>query len=153
MHNNKLRFYLLIGLFLIGFIYKSHAGNAKNPVPEVQKKGCLSYFDEKRKGFVYLTADVMPSFPGGSDSIQRYVRNFMMAPVCLEFENSVFVQFIVETDGRPSNIVIVSPQVSSLIPLQSSIIAAFKRMTHWKPAMCKDKKIPVRMLVAIKLYD
>jgi hypothetical protein len=153
MIKNKPGIFLLIGVLSCIISIKGWASNSGKPVPEVQKKGCLSYYDEKRKGFVYLTADEMPHFPGGTDSIQHYVRNFMMAPICLEFENSLFVQFIVETDGKLSNITIVSPKVPSLQSIQSSVVAAFKHLNHWKPAVCKDKKIPVRMLVAIKLYD
>jgi len=53
----------------------------------------------------YIIVDTMPQFPGGYDSLNRFIaKNLIFSGFCSEITGTVFLEFIVEKDGSISNI-------------------------------------------------
>lgn len=97
----------------------------------------------KPEGEIFSKPDVFPEFPDGMDALRSYIAQSIIYPRTAaknKEQGRVFVQFVVETDGRISNVKIargVSPD------LNAEAIRVVKRMPSWSPGL-KDGK-PVRV--------
>ncbi|NNM16348.1 MAG: TonB family protein [Bacteroidia bacterium] len=63
--------------------------------------------DETTEGIVYRIAEVNPAFPGGEGALANFLRENIEYPAFSreeDIEGEVFVQFVVNSDGRISNI-------------------------------------------------
>lgn len=104
---------------------------------------------EQRKAFDFVSVDTPPSFPGGIEKFYAFVGKSIKYPpqaVKKNIQGKVFLQFIVEEDGRLSNIKVNR----SLTP---EIDQEAKRVLESSPAWIpgtKDKQ-PVRVLYHIPI--
>lgn len=91
----------------------------------------------------WVTPDKQADFPGGWQKMFEYLaRNLNYPPQAREAgaEGIAYVQFIVETDGSLSDVIIV--QGSGHSSLDEAAVDVMKGMPKWKPAMKDD--VPVR---------
>lgn len=114
-------------------------------------RNCLSYKDLSRGELVYLLTDPMPKFPGGNDSLHHFVGSTLCIASNINTDGNVFVQFIVEPNGKVSNVSLFNPPFEVGNFLERSIIDAFRRMPYWSPGSCAGKKVAVRMLIPVKV--
>ncbi|MEM9984486.1 MAG: energy transducer TonB [Bacteroidota bacterium] len=81
----------------------------------------------------YMQAEVMPSFPGGDGELQRFLSRNLVYPDearARSIEGKVVVQFIVETDGRLTNMSIIRELGYGC---ESEVLHALARMPRWNP--------------------
>jgi TonB family protein len=98
---------------------------------------------------VYSTADQMPEFPGGEDSLQRFFKNRIMYPARDKQNNVhgiVVVKITIEKDGShtdPSIIKSISPDIDI------EALRILSRLPKFKPGINKGKAVRVSYIIPI----
>lgn len=94
----------------------------------------------------YVIVDVQPEFPGGLDSLFKYVDNqrskikFPQAHA----EGKSFVSFVIDSTGRPIKVEIIKGYNAKF---DSTIVEILTEMPSWKPGTNKNKKVNVKMVL------
>ena len=104
----------------------------------------------------YLTPDIMPQFPGGQDSLLTFLSANVKYPKELgdaHISGRVIVQFIVDTDGAITDVVVVRSSGEPL--LDKEAMRVVKIMPNWIPGQNEEKPVRVRYTIPInfKLQD
>lgn len=118
---------------------KGRVFNFNDAVKEVKKSHSSDSFEDK----VCTTVELMPSFPGGDAALMNWLRANMIYPPMAEtngIQGRVVVSFIVEADGRITNVTVTRP-VNPLLDYEAIRLA--KSMPRWVPG--KRNGIPVRV--------
>ncbi len=92
---------------------------------------------------VYVFAETMPEFPDGNKAMYSFIANEIRYPSPAVENNvagKVYVSFIVETDGRISNIKVIKGIGSGC---DEEAIRVVSLMPNWKPGMKEGKKVRV----------
>lgn len=98
---------------------------------------------------VYLSADVMPEFPGGTKALMKYMFDNTGYPL-LAFQHNiqgrVLVSFTVDKDGR-----VVNPEITqSAHPLlDAAAINVIAYMPKWKPGKVNGKRVNVKYSIPV----
>ena len=131
--------FVFVLLFLVGSI-QTHPINNKD--------SCIAKFDTLSQRTVYLEVDSMPEFPGGSDSLFKFIVNNLKwwNPEADAF-GTVIVSVIVETDGSLTNKYLVRGIYSEA---DNEAMRLISIMPKWKPGKCNGKAVPVKTVVPIK---
>lgn len=100
-----------------------------------------------------LITEMMPEFPGGQDSLRKFLaKNFNYDKALYKANppasNKIYVQFIVTEDGTVKN-----PKILKGIntALDNEAIRVVKMMPKWKPVVQNGKKVSTTMNLPIKL--
>ena len=93
---------------------------------------------------IFVTAEVMPTFQGGDLSkFRNWVQSNVKYPqIAIEngIQGNVVVKFVVEKDGKLSNIqVLQSPDKT----LADAAVQVIQRSPKWKPGKQRNKPVPV----------
>lgn len=86
-------------------------------------------------------------FPGGQSAMDAYIdQNLELTDLMYEEAPSgtVLVSFVIEKDGRVSNVEIISKRKLGY-GVEEAVLKVIKKMPKWKPASQRDK--PARMLM------
>ncbi len=100
---------------------------------------------------VYPVADIMASFPNGTNGLQNYFDKNLEYPADASnegVEGTVKVTFIVDENGR-----LIAPQVSGEnlgYGLEEEALRVIKRMPAWSPAKVKGKNVKTRITLPIR---
>ena len=98
----------------------------------------------KKNNMVYDVVEVMPQFPGGQTAMLQYMmKNIKYPKQAMKegIQGRVTVSFIVEKDGRVSNVRLLR----SVQPLlDKEAIRVVKSMPKWSPGKQKGKPVRVR---------
>lgn len=98
---------------------------------------------------VYLTADVMPEFPGGMEALMKYISEHIVYPKAAlqkKIEGRVLVSFVIEKDGHVSNATVVR----SVHPLlDAEALRVVSALSQWHPATVKGKQVRVKYSIPI----
>ena len=98
----------------------------------------------KKNNMVYDVVEVMPQFPGGQTAMLKYIMENIKYPKQIMEEGiqgRVTVSFIVEKDGRVSNVRLLR----SVQPaLDKEAIRVVKSMPKWTPGKHNGKPVRVR---------
>lgn len=98
----------------------------------------------KKNNMVYDVVEVMPQFPGGQTAMLKYIMENIKYPKQIMEEGiqgRVTVSFIVEKDGRVSNVRLLR----SVQPLlDKEAVRVVKSMPKWSPGKQKGKPVRVR---------
>lgn len=94
--------------------------------------------------------ETMPEFPGGSDSLQLYLKNNIKFPESTrQFPNGVvLIQFAVEKDGSISN---VKPIVKVHPDLDAEAVRVIENMPKWTPGRQQGKPVRVYYQIPIRV--
>jgi hypothetical protein len=116
------------------------------------KSNCVSSFDSTLQGQVYSLADKMPEYSGGTSALLSFFsKNFIYPKDQEEFQGSIYITFIIEADGKTSNIGIYRKYYGdSLSSVDKEAIRVFKLMPSWTPGQCEGKNVPIKMTIPIK---
>jgi TonB family protein len=99
---------------------------------------------------VYISAEKMPEFKGGNDSLQKFITTNLKYPknaIQKGESGVVYVKFIVEKDGKVTNISVVK----KLSPKQDAeALRLVKKMPAWKPGSIDDEPVRVWVFLPIK---
>ena len=98
----------------------------------------------KKSNMVYDVVEVMPQFPGGQIAMLKYIMENIKYPeqaMKEGIQGRVTVRFIVEKDGRVSNVRLLR----SVQPaLDKEAIRVVKSMPKWTPGKHNGKPVRVR---------
>jgi hypothetical protein len=100
------------------------------------------------RNITYLPESVQkwPEFPGGGDSFLKYLDKMGKALVTSLPEGMkkayVTVEFIVDTDGMPTNFKIIKGVNEEF---DEELITVLEQMPQWQPAILNDKPVAKKM--------
>ncbi len=100
---------------------------------------------------VIMGVDVKPSFPGGMEALNRYLRNNLRYPGdCEEFEKqgTVKVMFIVDEKGRITDIKIIGNELLPSAGEESKRV--IKGMPIWTPGMKDGRPVKTYFIQPIR---
>ena len=98
----------------------------------------------KKNNMVFDVVEVMPQFPGGTIAMLKYIMENIKYPKQIMEEGiqgRVTVSFIVEKDGRVSNVRLLRSVQSAL---DKEAIRVVKSMPKWTPGKQNGKPVRVR---------
>jgi len=104
---------------------------------------------------LYTIVESMPEFPGGENAMMNYLATNIVYPgqaIDNNIEGSVYVSFIVETDGSVSNVEVLRGIGGGCDEEAVRVVAA---MPKWKPGTQDGKPVRVqfRLPIRFKLTD
>jgi len=94
-------------------------------------------------------AEVMPEFPGGILSLQKFIANAIKYPVIAQengIQGKVFVSFVIDEFGNVTSASIVRSVDASL---DNEALRVVRSLPKWKPGMQGGKALKVRYYVPI----
>lgn len=94
-------------------------------------------------------AEQMPEFPGGTEAMMSYLsKNIQFPPLAREngIEGRVILQFVVDKDGKISNIEVVKKLGWGL---EEEAIRVVKAMPAWKPGKQNGKPVFVKFTLPV----
>jgi len=99
----------------------------------------------------YTFVEIMPSFPGGNESLMKFLKKNMRYPVMAAengIEGTVFVSFVVDTDGSITGVETTGVKKGG--GLEEEAIRVVNKMPKWKPGMQNQQKVKVRFSMPIR---
>lgn len=99
---------------------------------------------------VYISAEVMPSFPGGKEALQRYLKeNLMLLADSNPTENGkVIASFIISEEGKVSGMRILKGLSEDT---DAAVLKAIKNMPAWEPGKVARKPVKVRVSLPVEI--
>ena len=107
-----------------------------------------SIFDEEDG--ISILVEKMPEFPGGQRALFKYIAENLHYPAIAQkngIQGKVVCQFIVNTDGSISDVVVVRSAGDP--SLDKEAIRLIKSMPKWNPGMLGDKLVRVKYSVPV----
>ena len=111
--------------------------------PEVEEE------DEEEEE-VFMIVENMPEFPGGQQAMMKYIAENIKYPVIAQengIQGRVICQFVVEKDGKPSNIQVV--RTSGDASLDKEAVRVIGTMPRWKPGKQRGKPVRVTFTLPV----
>ena len=107
---------------------------------------------EENEALVFGTIEIYAQFPGGQDSLKRFIQRNLVYPEFereREIEGTVYVQFTVDEEGNVINPTIMRG-VNGSINFNEEVIRIIALMPKWKPGSMAGKPIKTRYNLPIK---
>lgn len=116
------------------------------------KSNCVSTFDSTLQRQIYSLADKMPEYSGGTSALLSFFsKNFVYPKDQDEFQGSIYITFIIEADGKPSNIGVYKKFYrDGLSSVDKEAIRVFKLIPSWTPGKCEANNVAIKMTMPIK---
>ena len=105
---------------------------------------------EADKEGVYERAEIMPSFPGGQNELQKFVEDNLQYPqqaIDNGTEGKVIGSFDVDEKGKIYNPVVVSQKLGN--GLEEEALRIVKAMPQWNPGKMKGKNVKTKFTLPI----
>ena len=106
--------------------------------------------EEEEEEVIFVVVESMPEFPGGAQAMMRYIAENIKYPVIAQengIQGRVICQFVVEKDGKVSDIQVVrSSGESSLDKEAQRVIGS---MPRWKPGKQRGKPVRVKYTLPV----
>ena len=99
--------------------------------------------------FVLQFAEIMPGFPGGSQSMLDFIKNNLNYPDFAKennIEGKVYLKFVVRSTGEIDNIQIARGVHKVL---DTAAIELVKNMPRWNPGVQNGKTVPVYFILPV----
>ena len=97
---------------------------------------------------IFADPMIYPSFPGGQAGLKEYIdKNFNWTQGQMTVEGNVFVEFVVDTDGKIKDVKIVRGLCESC---DKEALRLVKNMPTWTPGKENEKTVKTRMVLPIK---
>jgi hypothetical protein len=111
---------------------------------------CKSYYDDSLKKKIYTEVTKEASFPGGKTEqirfLSKHVRYRDEQIDSGNLQTTVWVKFIVETDGSIRNYMLNGrKEKDELTSFELEILRVIKQMPKWNPAKCNGKLVPAEV--------
>ena len=118
------------------FLFAGVSGNAQTNTDTILEKGRI-----------YDTVDVRPQFPGGEDACLKFLENNLKYPGNeIHIEGKVVVSFVVETNGKLTNVQI---QRTAHPLLNAEVLRVVTLMPNYEPGMLNGEKVRVRFILPV----
>lgn len=114
-----------------------------------EKKDSVKREDDHFDGTICTETGIQPSFPGGTKAMWDYIsKNFRYPKECLEkgIQGKVYVNFIVDTEGRIHNVEVVR---SAHEMLDAEAVRLIKGMPAWIPAKQNGKNVNSKFMLPV----
>ena len=100
----------------------------------------------------FLTAEVMPSFPGGMDALKKFLERNLTNPANLNEGEivSVKVQFIVGYDGKLKGFTVLEDGGDEF---NREVIRVLKKMPTWNPGKSQGENVSVYYTIPVKFIS
>ena len=100
----------------------------------------------------FLIVDKQPQFPGGNDSLMKWIaRNKQYPPIQRhEPEGTVYVKFIIEKDGMVSNVEVLKSFGQFGEYYDKEVLRLIKSMPQWTPGQKGGKVVRTVKNVPVK---
>lgn len=99
---------------------------------------------------VYTIVETMPQYPGGDDAMMKYLAINISYPQTAKdkgVQGTVFVAFVVEKDGKISNVKILRGIGNGC---DEEVVRVVKTMPDWKPGTQAGKPVRVQFNLPVK---
>jgi protein TonB len=96
---------------------------------------------------IYTIVEQMPEFPGGPDSLTKYIFENLRYPNQATVEGVVYVGFIVEPDGTLSAIEVVRGIEPNY---DKEAVRIIKSLPRWEPGIHEGKPVRVKLRVPVR---
>jgi TonB family protein len=106
-------------------------------------------YDSKPPTDVRIFAEVMPEFHGGMHALMKYISENVEYPKGETVPGTVFVEFVVNTDGSLSDIKIIKSSDSQAF--DKEVIKMIEGMPPWKPGMEGGVNVRVKYVVPVRV--
>lgn len=115
---------------------------------------CLLKFDSVLNRNYYLTADIMPSYRGGQDTLVKIIRkNLRWAGGECCMEGTIYVTFIIDTDGKVTSKRILHSFMTNednICNINKEALNVVDYLTDWTVGQCNGKNVAVQLVLPIK---
>ncbi len=98
---------------------------------------------------VFVAAEVMPVFPGGTRGLRKYIAEHIRYPVQAqenELEGTVIVQFVVDESGKVTNVKVLR---GAYPVLDSEAVRVVRTLPRFKPGMNNGQRVKVLFTLPI----
>ncbi len=103
--------------------------------------------------YVFNIAHVKPEFPGGNQALMEFILNTVEYPAELKeagIEGKVFVRFVIDKDGKVTDLEALEGKESVDERLKKAAINAVSKMPDWSPGQNENgEKIKVSFVIPI----
>lgn len=109
-----------------------------------------SCYDREGKEIKHFDYEIMPSFPGGENSMMRYLATTTQYPMqCAEagIQGTIYIHFIINKEGRVSD---VNAVIKVHPELDAEAIRVAKRMPKWIPGTVDGEPVAVPFTMPVK---
>jgi protein TonB len=106
--------------------------------------------EEVEEAEIFTVVESMPTFPGGMGALMKYLaENIKYPPLAKEsgIQGRVFINFVVEPDGRISNVKVLRGIGGGC---DEEAVRVIKSMPKWKPGKQRGKAVRVQYRMPIK---
>ena len=138
---------LLIPCFLLISFSCFGQENEKRGTIKIEKSNCVRL---ENNDSVYAYVDMMPQFPGGMDSLNKWMNDHLLFPKSAMEENgfgTVFLSFVVKKDGTISNVVVLKGMDKDF---EKEALRLMDVMPDWVPGRCNGTLSDVKINFPIK---
>ncbi len=129
-------------LFLFSFLFNTLAQQNSEKLTETAEQNDTLTF-----------AGSMPLFQGGSDeAFARYVQSKIIYPkdaLKNHIQGTVYVQYIIEKDGKVSNVMIV-PGKNLYPSIDQMVIDIVSQSPAWEPGSNNGKPVRVKKIIPVR---
>lgn len=100
---------------------------------------------------VYLSAEVMPSFPGGHEALQRYMKENLVLPPDSNHTGSgkVIASFIITEEGKVNGTRILKGFSKEA---DAAVLKVIKSMPDWEPGKVARQPVKVRVSLPVEIH-
>ena len=105
---------------------------------------------ELEENDIFMVVETMPEFPGGQQAMMKFIAENVQYPAnAMEkgIQGRVICQFVLEKDGKPSNIQVV--RSSGDASLDEEAVRVIGTMPKWKPGIQRGKPVRVTFTLPI----
>ena len=113
--------------------------------------GLVGDYGDKGEAEVFQYAQEMPEFPGGNDSMAKFIQRNIVYPAAYRdngIQGKVFLSFIVEKDGTITNITELKG-VAGAPDFTKEAIRVVKIMPKWVPGKMNGREVRTKMAIPI----
>ncbi|MBI1222836.1 MAG: TonB family protein [Bacteroidetes bacterium] len=140
---------LALGLALIttSVVAQQNAGDRDDSDPP--KENPIEEKSTEKDGEVFLFVEQMPEFPGGQQAMYKYIASraeYSLKAKEQGISGKVYVSFVIEKDGKVSNVQVVR---GAHPLLDSAAVKIVKGMPDWKPGMQRGKHVRVKQTLPV----
>jgi TonB family protein len=121
----------------------------ENPVADNSPQVESTPSDEEEE-VIYMVVEKMPEFPGGQQAMSQFLSESVVYPqdaYANGIQGRVICQFVVEKDGRVSDVQVVRSSGDS--SLDKEALRVIKSMPNWTPGMLRDNPVRVKYTIPI----
>lgn len=113
---------------------------------------CDSTYDQIYKGFVYTRVSDEPVYPGGLDSLTKYVSKAIAYPDVEKGSEAPKIVFVIDATGEVATTYMLNKKAADYTSGDKKMIDVALKMPRWLPARCNGKAVAFRGVLPIFIH-